>query len=254
MQVYAMRVTFLETPIDVLTLQETTEMAAEAMRSGQRLRHVAMNVAKLVKMRSDPVLKRDVLKSDIIGIDGAGIVLGARLQGFSVPERVAGIDLMESVLRVCAEKGFRPYFLGARQEVVEKAAVEARLRYPGLEFAGLRNGYFKPEDESGIVAAVNESGADCLLIGMPTPRKERFLAAYAEALRPAFLMGVGGSFDVLAGEVPRAPDSMQKVGLEWLHRLMQEPRRMAWRYLSTNAVFAVLLCSALLGGYSRRAT
>ncbi|MGO4572278.1 WecB/TagA/CpsF family glycosyltransferase [Microvirga sp. 2TAF3] len=249
-----MRVSFLDTPVDVLTLQETIEVAVDAMRSRRRVRHVAMNVAKLVKMRSDSVLRGDVLKSDIIGIDGAGIVLGARLQGIPVPGRVAGIDLMEALLQECAQKGFKPYFLGAKEDVIQKAVAVARRRFPGLNFAGMRNGYFNTDQEAEIVAQINASGADCLFIGMPTPRKERFLAAYAESLHPPFLMGVGGSLDVLAGQVSRAPEAMQRFGLEWLHRLLQEPRRMAWRYVSTNTVFAVLLFGAILGGYSKRAT
>lgn len=247
-----MRAVFLDTPIDVLTLQETLEAAVESMRSRRRVRHVAMNVAKLVKMRSDPVLRGDVLRSDIIGIDGFGIVLGARLQGIPVSERVAGVDLMENLLARCAQEGFRPYFLGAREDVLAKAMAVARERYPGLVFAGARNGYFAPEEESKIVAQINASGADCLFLGMPTPQKERFLAAHADALAPPFLMGVGGSFDVLAGKVTRAPEIMQRLGLEWLHRLLQEPRRMAWRYFSTNAVFAVLLLEAIVGRYSGR--
>lgn len=247
-----MRTLILDTPIDVLTLPETVEIAVEAMKSRQRVRHVAMNVAKLVKMRSDPVLRGDVLKSDIIGIDGFGIVLGARLQGIKVTERVAGIDLMEELLDRCARGGLRPYFLGAREEVLQKAMIVAQGRYPGLIFAGARNGYFGADEEADIISQINASEADCLFIGMPTPRKERFLSAHADALNVPFLMGVGGSFDVLAGKITRAPEAMQRWGLEWLHRLLQEPRRMAWRYLSTNAVFAALLLEKIVGRYSRR--
>lgn len=249
-----MRVSLLETPVDILSLQETIDIAVDSMRSNRRVRHVAMNVAKLIKMRSDSVLRNDVLKSDIIGIDGAGIVIAARLQGNEVPERVAGIDLMNALLRSCADNKFRPYFLGAEEEVVQQAVSIAKQKFPGLEFAGFRNGYFSKEQEDSVIEEINASGADCLFIGMPTPRKERFLAAYADILRPPFLMGVGGSFDVIAGKVSRAPVVMQKWGLEWLHRLLQEPRRMAWRYISTNSVFAVLLVRDILIGYSRRTT
>lgn len=247
-----MRAVFLDTPIDVLSLQETIDIASDAMRKRRRVRHVAMNVAKLVKMRSDSTLRSDVLKSDIIGIDGTGIVLGARLQGIPVSERVAGVDLMEKLLECCAKEGFRPYFLGAREDVLQRAMLVARERYPGLEFAGARNGYFSRDEEDAIVAQINAAWADCLFLGMPTPHKERFLAEHADSLNTPFLMGVGGSFDVLAGKVTRAPEAMQKLGLEWLHRLLQEPKRMAWRYLSTNTVFAVLLFEAILGRYSRR--
>jgi N-acetylglucosaminyldiphosphoundecaprenol N-acetyl-beta-D-mannosaminyltransferase len=242
-----MRVTFLETPMDVLSLEETVQCASTSMREGKRVRHVALNVAKLVKMRADSSLRADVTSSDIIGIDGAGIVFGARLLGISVSERVAGIDLMDALLNLCAKEGFRPYFLGATKEVVSKAAAAAEERHPGLRFAGVRDGYFSSSDELAIIDEINQSGAHCLFIGMPTPRKENFLAAHASRLQAPFLMGVGGSFDVLAGQVSRAPLVLQKMGLEWMHRLMQEPRRMFWRYASTNAAFIALLWRAIFG-------
>ncbi|MBA1157011.1 WecB/TagA/CpsF family glycosyltransferase [Microvirga sp. Marseille-Q2068] len=246
-----MRVTFLDTPIDVLSTEETVQCAIDSMRHGKRIRHVAINVAKLVKMQSDPALRADVINSDIIGIDGAGIVIGARLQGIPVPERVAGIDLMEEVLKECSKQGFRPYFLGATEEIVQRAASVARNRYSGLSFAGVRNGYFTTSEERDIVEEINRSGADCLFIGMPTPRKENFLAAHAPHLNVPFLMGVGGSFDVLAGKVSRAPAPMQKLGLEWMHRLLQEPRRMFWRYASTNYAFAILLSRAMFANFAK---
>jgi N-acetylglucosaminyldiphosphoundecaprenol N-acetyl-beta-D-mannosaminyltransferase len=246
-----MRVTFLETPMDVLSLEETVQRAAGSMREGKRVSHVALNVAKLVKMRSDLSLRADVTSSDIIGIDGAGIVFGARLLGVSVSERVAGIDLMEALLNLCAKEGFRPFFLGATKEVVSKAAAAAEERYPGLRFAGLRDGYFSSSDEPAIIDEINRSGAHCLFIGMPTPHKENFLAVQASRLQTPFLMGVGGSFDVLAGQVSRAPLVLQKIGLEWMHRLMQEPRRMFWRYASTNATFIALLWREIFGRFTK---
>jgi N-acetylglucosaminyldiphosphoundecaprenol N-acetyl-beta-D-mannosaminyltransferase len=208
--------------------------------------HVAINVAKLVKARRDGELWRDIAGSDIIGVDGMGIVWAARALGIPVPERVAGVDLMERVLALCAEKGFRPYFLGARQEVLQGAVTASRRRWPGIEFAGYRNGYFTAAEEKQVVAAIQASGADCLFIGMSTPHKERFLYSYRDVLGVPFIMGVGGGLDVLAGHVRRAPAVMQKSGLEWLNRIYQEPGRMWWRYASTNAQFAGLVAKALL--------
>ncbi|WP_298422815.1 WecB/TagA/CpsF family glycosyltransferase [Rhodoblastus sp.] len=241
-----MRSSFLGCPIDVLTMAETVELAREAMRSGRRLQHVALNVAKLVNMRSDPVLAADVANSDLVGIDGMGIVLGARAMGVPVGTRVAGVDLLTELLAVCARDGFRPFFLGARPDVLDRAAEQARARFPGLQFAGLQDGYFRQEREAGVVDAIRASGADCLFIGMPTPRKERFLAAYRDELGTPFIMGVGGSFDVLAGAVRRAPEAMQRLGLEWLYRIYQEPQRMWWRYARTNSLFAAILAEAFI--------
>lgn len=240
-----MRISFLETPIDLLSFDATVEQAMRAMRDRRPLRHVALNVAKLVKMRSDPELRQDVAESDIVGIDGMGIVYGLKLFGEPGATRVSGCDLMMALLERCAREGFRPYILGARRDVLERAAAEAQSRWPGLEFAGLRDGYFKAEDEPKIVADIAASKADCLFVAMPTPRKERFLHKYAAALGVPFIMGVGGSVDVLAGHISRAPAWMQASGLEWFHRLSQEPRKMLWRYTSTNTAFAGLMLRAV---------
>lgn len=237
---------FLGVPIDCLTLRETLAVIDQAMQQRTLLHHVCLNVAKFVAMRSDAELERDVRSGHLVSVDGMGIVWAARLLGIGLPERVAGIDLMESVLALCATKGYRPYFLGARADVLEAAILRIRLRHPALTFAGSRDGYFKPADEAGIVEDIRASGADCLFIGMPTPYKERFLFKYREALGVPFVMGVGGSFDVLAGHVLRAPYFLQAAGFEWLFRLLQEPRRLGPRYLKTNLAFAAILTKALL--------
>jgi N-acetylglucosaminyldiphosphoundecaprenol N-acetyl-beta-D-mannosaminyltransferase len=203
--------------------------------------HVAMNVAKLVKARRDPELFHDVSEGDIVGVDGMGIVWGARALGIAVPHRVPGVDLMQRLLAICAAHDFRPYFLGARRSVLDRAVVNALDRWPGLTFAGYRDGYFGPEEEAQVVEDIRARAPHCLFIGMPTPRKERFLHRYRDVLGVPFIMGVGGGIDVLAGHVRRAPDGFQRAGLEWLYRTWQEPRRMWWRYASTNAVFAGLL-------------
>jgi len=236
-----MRTELMGCPVDILTMAETIDLARTAMRERVRMQHVALNVAKLVNMRFDPVLSSDVAGSDVVGIDGMGIVFGARMLGIHVPERVAGIDLFLNLMAVCAEEGFRPFLLGGADRVVRKAAAEIAARHPGLSFAGVRDGYFTPQQEPEVVNAILGSGADCLFIGMPTPRKERFLAAYRDTLGVPFIMGVGGSFDVVAGDVDRAPSKFQEYGLEWLYRVYQEPRRMWWRYAKTNTVFAGLL-------------
>jgi N-acetylglucosaminyldiphosphoundecaprenol N-acetyl-beta-D-mannosaminyltransferase len=247
-----MRVELLNVPLDVLTLEQTVERAVKSMRTRRRTQHVAMNVAKFVKLRVDHVLRNDVIESDIVGIDGMGIVLGLRMAGIAGAERVAGVDLMLHLLQACAREGFRPYFLGATAEVVHKAAAEARRRFPGLSIAGVHDGYFAPEQEAAIVNEIRASGADCLFIGIPTPRKERLLHSYRDVLSVPFIMGVGGSFDVLVGKVSRAPTWLQRIGFEWFFRVCQEPSRMWWRYLSTNTVYAGLLLQILARRYAGR--
>jgi len=227
-------------------MDETIDLARGAMRARGRLQHVALNVAKLVNMRFDPVLAADVANSDVISIDGMGIVWGALALGLQVKTRVAGVDLFNELLVTCAQEGFKPYFLGATPAVLQQAAQRVRERYPSLVFAGLRDGYFTHEQEADVVRDIASSGADCLFIGMPTPRKERFLAAHRDELNVPFIMGVGGSFDILGGTVRRAPLRLQRLGLEWLYRVYQEPGRMWWRYAKTNTLFAGLLAKAII--------
>lgn len=240
-----MRAVLFGCPVDIVTMAETIDQVKSAVRTRQRLHHVALNVAKLVNMRGDADLASDIKSSDLIGIDGMGILLAARLMGLPARERVTGIDLMGEVLELCAREGFRPYFLGASKSVVNAAAAAISARLPSIEFAGIRDGYFQAHEEEQLVAEIRASKADCLFVGMPTPKKERFLAAHREELQVPFIMGVGGAFDILAGRIRRAPSQWQRFGMEWLFRVYQEPRRMWWRYLKTNTIFAGLLLQAV---------
>ena len=219
------------------------------MRDRKRLHHVALNVAKFVNMRSDPVLSSDLAESDLVGIDGMGIVFAARRFGIPVQERVAGIDLFQEILTVCATDGFRPYLLGATPDVLHRAADVIVSQFPAIQLAGLQDGYFSKDWEAQVVKQILDSKADCLFVAMPTPRKERFLAAYRDQLGVPFIMGIGGSLDVIAGYVRRAPPIMRSMGLEWLYRVYQEPRRMWWRYLKTNTLFAGILVREVLSQY-----
>jgi N-acetylglucosaminyldiphosphoundecaprenol N-acetyl-beta-D-mannosaminyltransferase len=239
------RQNFLGVPIDCLTLSETIAEADRAIRNRQLVQHVCINVAKFIKMRANVELDRDVRSSHIISVDGMGIVWAARLLGITIPERVPGVDVMEGVIRICALNGYRPYFLGGRPDVLEQSIVNVLRRFPELEIAGSHDGYFRPEQESEVVAAIKSSRADCLFIGMPTPRKERLLADHRDDLGVPFIMGVGGGLDVLAGRVHRAPRLVQDIGLEWLFRTIQEPLRLGPRYLASNAVFAGIVMKEL---------
>jgi len=228
-------------PIDNLTLRETVDRIEEMIRSGPTHQHVVVNVDKIVKLQRDSELRQAILDCDLISADGQPIVWASRVLGKPLKERVAGIDLFAAVIERCAKCGFRPYLLGARQEVVEKVAEILKSRHAKLQLAGWRNGYWSADEEAGVVAEIKRAGSDALFVAMSSPKKELFVRKWKAELQVPFVMGVGGTFDVVAGLVGRAPQLMQRCGLEWLYRLVQEPRRMWRRYLVEDMAFFALL-------------
>lgn len=236
-----MRIKFFGIYLDIITLEETLSKISEFIEKKQCVQHVVVNVAKLIYAQTNQNL-RDIINScPLINVDGAGIVLGARFLGIKIPERVTGIDLMQKLIEHSAVKGYRIYFFGAEEEIIKKVVEIYTQQYPDLAVAGYRNGYYSDEDERNIVEDIKNSKADILFVAMGSPKKEIFLNKYAQHLGVSFTMGVGGSFDVVAGKVKRAPMWMQALNSEWIFRLIQEPRRMWKRYFVTNSVFAWML-------------
>ena len=239
---------FFGANIDLLTMDESLKAVDPIIAKRVPIQHVGVNVSKLILMKEDKALADMVNACPIINVDGQGVVWGAQWLGIPVPERVTGIDLFERLIARAAQKGYRVYFFGAREEMA-KRTVENFLRdYPELQVAGWRNGYFKDEEEAQIVQDIRRSGADMLFVAMTSPKKEYFLTKYLEEMNVPFAMGVGGSFDVIAGMTLRAPLWAQRSGFEWLFRLLNEPRRLWKRYLSTNLVFAWMLLKAMVFG------
>lgn len=233
--------------IDRLDMEGTVREVERVIASRRFTQHVSINTAKLVTLRGDPELRAIVEGCGLISADGAGIVWASRLLRDPLPERVAGIDLMHRLLARAEEKGYSVYFLGARPEVLAIALERIRARHPRLAIAGARDGYFEDSEAAGVAAAIRATGADIVFVAMSSPRKEYFLGAHGERLGAPFAMGVGGSIDVVAGVTRRAPVAWQRLGLEWLYRLLQEPRRLFRRYAVTNARFAWMLGRALFG-------
>ena len=236
------RVQVFGLPLDALDMARTVERVAALVEDGGPHQHVVLNAAKVVLCHDDPEMRDIVASCPLVNADGQAVVWAARLLGHDVPERVAGIDLMEEVLARAAVEGWPVYFLGATDEVVTKVVEIEQRRHVGLKVAGFRNGFWSADEEDGVIADVAASGAKVLLVAVPTPRKERFLARHLDALGVPFQMGVGGSFDVVAGVVTRAPRVLQRLGLEWTWRLLHEPRRMFRRYLVGNSRFIWLTC------------
>ena len=240
-------ITMMGCRIDNLSMEETLVRIEEFIRSGQPHQHVVVNVDKLVKASRDPDLRRIVNDCALVNADGMPVVWASRLLGKPLKERVAGIDLFEALMRRAGEKRWRVFLLGAREEVVSAVADTYRRRYPDLAIAGWRNGYWTNEEEAQVAAQVRASGADLLFVAISSPKKEQFLGRWQAEMRIPFAMGVGGSFDVAIGRVRRAPRWMQRAGLEWFYRFLQEPRRMFRRYFIDDMAFVWLLIKEAAG-------
>ena len=233
-------------PITACTMDDVVALGAEAVRSRRRMLVGVVNAAKIVKLRRDELLRTSLLDCDVILADGQSVVWASRLLGRQLPERVTGIDLFERLLELADRDRLRIYLLGARPEGLESVQRRIRERFPAVVIAGAADGYFDMDDAAAIAADVRGSRADMLFLGMTTPKKEIFLARYGDELDVPVLHGVGGSFDVLAGVTKRAPLAWQRLGMEWLYRLLQEPRRLFRRYAVTNSVFIALTLKELL--------
>ncbi len=228
-------------PIHALTMEETLDVIDHSIETTRRLLIGVVNAAKIVHMNQDPQLRQSVLATDLVLADGMSVVWAARLLGKRLPERVAGIDLMTGLLQRASLHGHRVYCLGATSEVIKEVARRIRDTYPGVQLVGWHDGYFSADEEAEIVGQIAATKPDILFVGMSSPKKERFLAAWRDQLGATVCHGVGGSFDVLAGKVKRAPKRWQQLGIEWLYRVLQEPRRMWRRYLVTNVLFGLLV-------------
>ncbi|WP_233864507.1 WecB/TagA/CpsF family glycosyltransferase [Paraburkholderia adhaesiva] len=239
------RIELFSCPMDIASERETVELISKRIEEREFTQHVVVNVAKIVHMQRDPALAESIRACDIVNIDGMGVVWAARMLGFDVPERVAGVDLFDALLTMAAQRGFPIFLLGATQEVVRTTAEVVARKHPGLLVAGYHHGYFW-DDERAIVEKIHGSGARLLFVAITSPKKENFINRWQAQLGVDFVMGVGGTFDVVAGKVRRAPVWMQRAGLEWMYRVIQEPRRMWRRYLTTNTKFAFLLLKAML--------
>lgn len=233
------RYALMNTYVNALTMDETVARVEEIIARRKPTQHVVINAFKVNLMRKDPALREIVNDCPLINADGASIVYAAKLLGVPVKERVTGFDLFLRLVEEAARKHYRIYLFGAREEVVRKVESVFREQYPELEIAGVRNGYFTEADEPEIVADMAASRADLMFVAFSSPKKEYWIRKYLDQLHIPFVMGVGGSFDVVAGTTDRAPKWMQDHGLEWFYRFIQEPGRLWKRYLVGNVSFVL---------------
>ena len=229
--------------IDALDMKGTVDLIMRLLDQREPVQHVALNAAKVVMVSKDAKLRAVIRACRVVNADGQSVVIASRLLRQPLPERVAGIDLFAELVKRSAENGRSVYFLGAREDVLEEMLSRFRTQYPTLRIAGLRNGYWN--DDAEVIEQVRAVQPDLLFLAIPSPRKEFWLAEHLPALGVPFAMGVGGSFDVLAGKIKRAPAWVQRLGCEWVYRLAQEPRRMWKRYLVGNTAFMWLTLKEL---------
>jgi N-acetylglucosaminyldiphosphoundecaprenol N-acetyl-beta-D-mannosaminyltransferase len=233
---------FLTIPVASVTMQQTVQAIEQCIQNDEHIQHVVINAWKVVAMQKDKKLYDSVVNCDLINADGQSIVWAARLLGKHLPERVAGIDLMENLIALAHRKGYKCFFFGAREEIVRRIAAIYAEKYSPEIIAGYHNGYYTQDEESAIARQISESGAHILFVAISSPKKEIFINTHKEILNKVnFTMGVGGSFDVVAGITKRAPRWMQKTGMEWFFRFIQEPGRMWRRYLTGNYQFIKLV-------------
>lgn len=228
-------------PVHVLTMEQTMAEIERNVMAKKQIHHVVVNAAKLVHMQTNKDLYDSVVNCDIINADGQSVVWASRLLNKPLPERVAGADLMVNLMELAGKKEYKAYFFGAKEEVVQKVVDIYTHKFGKQVVAGYRNGYYSEAEEADIAKEIAESGADFLFVAITSPKKEIFLNKYKDTIKTPFIMGVGGTFDVVSGKTKRAPMWMQKKGLEWLYRVYQEPGRMWKRYAVTNTKFIGLL-------------
>jgi N-acetylglucosaminyldiphosphoundecaprenol N-acetyl-beta-D-mannosaminyltransferase len=224
--------------LDDLTMQETIDLINKSIKEDASIRQVSINAGKMVLIHKNKELYNSVVSCDIISPDGQSIVWAGRFLGKHLHNRVAGCDLMQELVKLANENKYKCFFFGAKEVVIKKMVDLYSHKYGPDIIAGYRNGYFSKIEEPLIARQIVDSGAQLLFVALNSPTKENFLYEHAEILKKVnFTMGVGGTFDIVAGFTKRAPYWIQKIGMEWFYRFLQEPRRMWRRYLIGNSKF-----------------
>ncbi|MEB3198768.1 MAG: WecB/TagA/CpsF family glycosyltransferase [Candidatus Sericytochromatia bacterium] len=225
------RTFILGLPVDAGSLGDCLQRVRQALappRDVAPLHIVTMNAEMSMQAQRDPELADIIRRAGLVTPDGSGVVWAVRRRkGAPRITKVAGIELFQALAGEAANRGWKIYFLGGQPGVAEAAARTLVSRHPGLAVVGVRDGFFKPEDEEQVLADIASRSPDILVVALGVPRQERFIALHQTRLGVPVAMGVGGSFDVLAGRVRRAPAAFQALHLEWLYRLIQEPWRLS---------------------------
>ncbi|MFC5469655.1 WecB/TagA/CpsF family glycosyltransferase [Cohnella suwonensis] len=208
-----------------MNMKQTVDYLTRAIEERKSHRVVTGNPIMLMVGLENPSFHRTLATADLVVPDGAGVVWAARRVKRPVQERVAGFDLMHELLAQGDKRGWSAYLLGASPEIIEAAHEKLAAKYPGVRFVGRRDGYFTESEDSQIVSTIQEAKPDLLFVARATMNQEPWIEKYQSELGVPVVMGVGGSFDVVAGKLKRAPAIFRKLGMEWFYRLLQQPSR-----------------------------
>lgn len=213
--------------VDKITKAQALE-EFQKLLEGDRCELIVTPNAEIVEKASKTPQLRRIINEEaaIVTPDGVGLIYASKLKGDPIQEKVAGIDFAHSAIELCAKLGRSVYLLGSKPGVAEAAAANLEKEIPGLKIAGFRDGYFKDEEESEVVAEINASGADFLCVALGSPKQEYFVIRHRDALKVKAAAGLGGSLDIWSGQLNRAPKFYIDHGLEWLYRMIQEPKRL----------------------------
>lgn len=230
-----------KTKVHPYTKEEFLRLISLNLREGNLIIQNGINAASINEASANDHLNQAYNNSHLINVDGISIVWALRFLGYKIPERVPCPDLADEVLLLAEKKNYAVFLFGTTEKNLLLSIQNLKMQFPYLNIAGFRNGYYLSEEEETIVSQINKAKPDILLLGMPSPKKELFVERYRSELQVKYILGVGGFLDILAGEVKRAPDWIQYIGLEWFYRFAQEPQRMWKRYLLGNPKFVYLV-------------
>lgn len=236
------RINVLGINVDPVTMEQAVQIVEDFIRRREPHLVATANAEMVMLAQQDPDLYSILRSAELVLADGAGVVWAAARLDVGVPERVAGFDLTQELLRRSAQHGYRIFWLGAAPGVAEAAVEQAGLKYPGLISVGIHDGFFDPDDPD-IIQQIREANPDILLCAIGVPKQEKWLSANRQLLQVPVLIGVGGTFDVMAGRVKRAPVWMQKTGLEWSYRLICQPSRLFRMMALPRFVARVMIAS-----------
>lgn len=240
-------VEILGVPVAAYSMREARDVIARQLKEGRESGGkswliATANAEMIVAAMENPALMDTLRSADLVVPDGAGTVWAAHELGYEMPERVAGYDLVQELLKIAPlkENGFKVFFFGSGPGVADEAKAKAQALYPGVEVTGCRNGFFTEADEPEIIREINESGADLLLCALGVPKQELWLKNHLPELKVSAAIGVGGTLDVMAGRVKRAPLWVQKAKLEWAYRgIWMQPSRIGRLMALPKFVLAV---------------